>query len=200
MASTDWTQITDGVSGSSSIIDDSGGGAPSATSLRTMDAITYQNITGGAITDTQVVLWIRENRINAALGSGEVALRSQDTLYDTGTKYTLETNAGDAGGATLRMRICRWNAGVITQLQIFNVTTGSRTAWQKWRFGCITSGSNVLLRLEWWNGASWDVVCDTIDASADRITSAGSVRIGNCSTNGDEGNTYFDDVEINSLA
>jgi len=203
MASSDWTLITDGATGFSAIVDETGSPyfAQTATALQTSEGITYQNITGGALLNTSISAWIRA-QISGSNSVPQLTLRSQDVLWLTGTKYLLQLNP--QAGNIINLQVHRYNAGVITYLYSGAFDTAPNPngslSWQRWKFSAINSGSNVLLRIENWNGASWDVVTDIIDSSASKIAVAGFARFGNDDTGVPATNiNKFDEIEISSL-
>jgi len=179
----------------------------------------YQNLV--SLAGQRIGCWAMTRRSSGGGGQGGIlslSLRNQDSAAPGVATAHYVAEISGIGGTTMSLTIQRRLTGssFLSLYTNSSYTPPSGTipticgpigqwcslaqSWQKWRFGCITFGPQVLLRLENWNQntSQWTIVADIVDSSVGRITSSGYARFGNAqSVAGCE--ALVDDILVESL-
>lgn len=187
MAAADWTTIPDG---GTAIAGTDVTATYSPPDILAVTGVQFENIPVGALLNARIDATIQRGTSGAHI----LALRTQGTLINDDRYYAyigLFAGQFDLG-------IYRVVAAVSTLLVNVQVSpsVGTVTDWQRWRFTVVTSGSDVLSRIELWNGSSFISQTSFLDAGGTKITTSGGQRFG--AINAGAPSSNFDEVIIES--
>lgn len=202
MSSADWTSISSGT-GSFAIIGDAT--APSPPSVMQIlegagsGGVHFQNITAGTFKDSRVSGW--SNQTTGAAPGFVLILRSLNANFSAGATYFRST-ISPISATMIHITLDANVAGVITTIGSVNVTSFNGNpvgSWQQYQLSAFNSGTDILLRVAQWNGASFTPVLDSAApiASFATLDAAGNCRFG-AFLNPNNGLTV-DDVNYYSL-
>lgn len=199
MPAADWTSIANGAS-FAIVADGTAPSPPSVMQITGPGGQVFQNITGGTFKNSRVSAWGRLDTLsNAHL---YLILRSQNTTFiaNPATFFILDIN--NVGSSMVRYRLSAVVAGVVTLIVVVDVTSlngNPDNTWQQYQFSSFNSGTDILLRVSQWNGATFVPVVDAAApiASFPALDAAGSCRFG--AQNAGPATTRVDDVNYYSL-
>ena len=85
----------------------------------------------------------------------------------------------------------------------FATIVNADTAWQKWRCSVRTEFGNQVIRVEHWNGTTWDVWYQYEDNGSHQVTAGGYCGLElrtDVATPGGDSKVFIDDITVESLA
>lgn len=200
MPAADWTSISNGAGVFAITADATAPSPPSVMNIST-GGQAFQNITAGPFKNSRITAWQRQSD---AASDMYLCLRSLNTtafIAAPSTFFLATTTARSA--VNIGIRISAVVNGVMTTIffisDIASVNGNPQTTWQQYQFSAFNSGTDILLRLSQWNGATFVPMADCAApiATFPTLDAAGSCRFGALA--GGAG-LFIDDVNFYSLA
>lgn len=200
MPAADWTSIGNGAS-FAIIADGTAPSPPDVMQITGPGGQAFENITGGPFKDSRISAWGRLDTLSNS--SLYLILRSQDdTTFIAAPATFFLVIIVNSGSSNVRYTLNAVVNGVVTQIvqvTVASVNGNPDNTWQQYQFSAFNSGTDMLLRVAQWNGASFVPVVDAAApiASFPALDAAGSCRFG--ASQAGPAITRIDDVNYYSL-